>query len=312
MFVLEDGAAEEWTRANPLQQQRADRVLGQVIAWVEEGQRPEQGELPEGDPELLTYYGLFGRLQIDERRGLIYEGGGQGQVCLPSEYFEKVFKWAHQQPPGGHFGITATKKKFRERFYALGAGRRIVQEITNCINCIQKLNTVRKDQHVFHRMLETKPGSRLYIDLVGPLPENEYRGQRVSYMLTMMDEFTKWAEAIPVGKITARSVAKVVLEQWVARYRIPDQIHSDQGLQFTSQLFRGLMGLLGITRTTTPVYNPRSNKVERLHQVLGNVLRSDQTGSVYQWVQKVPLAMFAYRTTVSNVTGGDPFQGRGG
>ena len=69
------------------------------------------------------------------------------------------------------------------------------------------------------------------------------------------------------------------------------------------------MGLLGITKTSTPAYNPRSNKVERLHRVLGNVLRSDQTGSVYQWVQKVPLAMFAYRTTVSNITGVTPFKG---
>ena len=32
VYVLEDGAAEEWTEANPLQQQRADRVLSQVIA----------------------------------------------------------------------------------------------------------------------------------------------------------------------------------------------------------------------------------------------------------------------------------------
>ena len=126
LYVLEDGAAEEWTRANPLQQQRADRVLGQVIAWVEYGQRPERGELPEGDPELLTYYGLFGRLRSDVHQGLIYEGIGQGQVCLPSEYFEKVFKWAHQQPTTEHFGITATKRKFRECFYAPGAGRRIV------------------------------------------------------------------------------------------------------------------------------------------------------------------------------------------
>ena len=38
VYVLEEGATEEWTRANPLQQQRADRVLGQVIAWVEDGQ----------------------------------------------------------------------------------------------------------------------------------------------------------------------------------------------------------------------------------------------------------------------------------
>ena len=112
-----------------------------------------------------------------------------------------------------------------------------------------------------------------------------------------------------MGEITARSVAKVVLKQWVARYGILDQIHSDQGLQFTSEMFRGLMGLLGITKTTTPAYNPRLNKVERLHRVLGNVLRSDQTGAVYQWVQKVPLAMFEYRTTVSNVTGVTPFKG---
>ena len=116
VYVLEDGAAEEWTQADLLQQQRADRVLGQVIAWVEDGQRPDRSELPEGDPDLLMYHGLFGRLRIDVYRGLIYEGGGQGQVCLLSEYFEKVFKWAHQQPTAGHFGITATKRKFRERF----------------------------------------------------------------------------------------------------------------------------------------------------------------------------------------------------
>ena len=91
-------------------------------------------------------------------------------MCLP-KYFEKVFKWDHQQPTAGHFGITTTKRKLREGFYAPGAGRRMVQEITNCV---QKLNAVRKDQHVFHRTLETKPWSRVYIDLVGLLAENEY------------------------------------------------------------------------------------------------------------------------------------------
>ena len=72
--------AEEWTRANPLQQQRADRVLSQVIAWVEDGQRPKRGKLPEGDPELLTYYGLFGKLRIDAHRGLIKRFADQ-EVC---------------------------------------------------------------------------------------------------------------------------------------------------------------------------------------------------------------------------------------
>ena len=149
---------------------------------------------------------------------------------------------------------------------------------------------------------------RVYIDLVGPLPRDEYRGQKVTHLLTMMDGFTKWAEAIPVNDISAQGVAEVVVDQWVSRYGIPDRIHSDQGSQFTSDLFLKMMQLLNITKTTTPAYNPRSNKVERLHRVLGDLLRSNQTGPPHQWVQKLPLALFAYRTTVSNVTGTTPFR----
>ena len=87
MYVLEDGAAEDWTQANP--------VLGQVIAWVKDGQQPDRSELLEGDPDLQTYHGLFGRLRIDAHQGLVYNDGVRGKVCLLSEYFEKVFKWAH-------------------------------------------------------------------------------------------------------------------------------------------------------------------------------------------------------------------------
>jgi len=64
-----------------------------------------------------------------------------------------------------------------------------------------------------------------------------------------------------------------------------------------------MMRMLDIQVTHTPTYNPRSNKVERLHRVLGDILRSNQTGPAHQWVSKIPLALFAYRTTVSNVTG---------
>ena len=87
-----------------------------------------------------------------------------------------------------------------------GSGAKIIQGVTNCINCVQKANTVRRDQHAFHWTLETRPWSRVYINLVGPLPENTYQGQRATHLLTMMDGFTKWAEAIPVGETTARSV----------------------------------------------------------------------------------------------------------
>ena len=310
VYALDTGEIETWMTENPLERQKQDPVLKEVIRWVEEKQKPDAEKMREAGSEYLAYRGVFERLHLTESAGLVYRSpeDGEDKFCLPEDCFMKVFTWVHTHPSAGHFGIGATQKKFRKRFFLPGANTKIVSEVMNCINCIQKKNFVKKDQHVFHRTLETHPMGRVYIDLVGPLPGDEYRGQKVTHMLTMMDGFTKWAEAIPINDISAKGVAEVLLDQWVSRYGIPDQIHSDQGAQFTSEIFQSLMQMLGITKTTTPAYNPRSNKVERLHRVLGDLLRSDQTGSPHRWVHKLPLALFAYRTTVSNVTGTTPFR----
>ena len=103
-------------------------------------------------------------------------------------------------------------------------------------------------------------------------------------------------------------MAQTILDNWISRYGIPEQIHSDQGSQFTGHVFQELMELLDIKNTVTPPYNPRSNKVERFHRVLGEVIRSNSTRPVDDWVGKIPAALFAYRTTVSSVTGVTPFQ----
>ncbi len=68
------------------------------------------------------------------------------------------------------------------------------------------------------------------------------------------------------------SAEVVIIEQWVAQYGVPGQVHSDQSCQLTCDLFRGLLKLPGVTCTTTPGYNPRSNKVKRLHWFLGDIL----------------------------------------
>jgi transposase InsO family protein len=204
--------------------------------------------------------------------------------------------------------MNPTQKKIRERFFLPGMTAKIITSVTNCISCVQKRNYVDKNQHVYHRSLESQPFQKIYVDLVGPLTPGEWHGEKVSYILTMMDDFTKWAEAIPVGDITAVSVAKNWVENWIACYEIPEQIHSNRGVQFTSKLYREVMRLFGILAPVTPPYNPRSNKVEQLHRILGEVRRSDQSGAEKDWPSKLPLALFAHRTTVSRTTGVTPFQ----
>ena len=68
----------------------------------------------------------------------------------------------------------------------------------------------------------------LHLDLVGPLPES--RGMR--YLFTVVDRFTRWIEVVPIPDITAETVVRAFLLNWVARYGVPGDVVADRGSQF--------------------------------------------------------------------------------
>ena len=72
----------------------------------------------------------------------------------------------------------------------------------------------------------------LHIDIVGPLPES----QGYSYLLTIVDRFTRWPEAISLSDISALTCARAFLYHWVSRYGVPSTLTSDRGRQFVSEL----------------------------------------------------------------------------
>jgi Integrase zinc binding domain/Integrase core domain len=285
-------------------------VLREVIKWVEGGQKPRKEETKDYGREYQAYLGVFECLKLHPQKGLVYENPDNRtvRVCVPETMFQKIFHWSHQHRTAGHFGMTATQKRIREKYFMPNLTVRVTTAIANCVECIKKRNYVNKNQHLYHRSLEANPFEKIYVDIVGPLPESEWNGVKMKYVVTMMDGFTKWVEAILIPETSTPQVVQVIVDGWISRYGIPEQIHSDQGAQFTSELFKGTMDLLGIVKTVTPPYNPRSNKVERFHRTLGDLLRSETTGPASDWMKKLPLALFAYRTAVSNATGVTPFR----
>ncbi|WP_431190247.1 integrase catalytic domain-containing protein, partial [Escherichia coli] len=74
------------------------------------------------------------------------------------------------------------------------------------------------------------------MDIVGPWPPSS--GYR--YILTMIDRFSRWPEAVPLDNISAESVARAFVTHWVSRFGIPARITSDRGPQFEAGLFQGL------------------------------------------------------------------------
>lgn len=85
------------------------------------------------------------------------------------------------------------------------------------------------------------PLERIAINILGPLPETE-RGNK--YIMVMADYFTKWKESYPVPYKEAMMIAGALIDNFICCFRVPKCIHTDQGRNSESVLFKEVCSLL--------------------------------------------------------------------
>ena len=206
---------------------------------------------------------------------------------MPAEFRKQIFHSLHGL---AHPGVRASKKLILDRFVWPSITKDIVAWTRSCISC-QRSKVSRHTKSALQTF--SLPAARfdhVHIDLVGPLPpSNGYH-----YLLTCIDKYTRWPEAIPVPDMTAETVARAFVEQWVSRFGVPSYITTDQGRQFQSNLFTSLMSLLGTKQIRTTPYHPISNGlVERFHRSLKQALMCH---SNQRWTDILPLVLLGLRT----------------
>lgn len=115
----------------------------------------------------------------------------------------------------------------------------------------------------------------IHVDLVGPLPPPN----GFTHLLTVIDRFSRWPEAIPLNDTTSSSCGQALVSNWIGRFGIPLDISSDRGPQFTSHIWTAISRLLGTHLHHTTAYHLQSNSlVERFHRHLKSALRACLTG----------------------------------
>ena len=103
------------------------------------------------------------------------------------------------------------------------------------------------------------------------------------------------------------TVARIIAEQVIARFGVPYTIHSDQGAQYESQLFSQMCQLLGIKKTRTTPYHPKSDgMVERFNKTLVSMLRAYVDDHQSGWGTHLPYLIMAYRSAEHETTGCTP------
>ena len=92
------------------------------------------------------------------------------------------------------------------------------------------------------------------------------------------------------------------------RFSPPEQLHSDQGRQFESELMGEVCKLLQIKKSRTTPYHPQGDGlVERFNRTLLNMLATTTADSDLNWEQNVRAVCMAYNTSVQPTTGFTPY-----
>ena len=213
---------------------------------------------------------------------------GRPRPFVPDTWQRTVFDAVHDL---SHPSIRATKQMVAAKFVWPGLRKQVGIWAKTCLRCqaakVHRHTTAPVDQFV----PATRRFDHIHVYIVGPLPPS----QNYRYILTVVDRFTRWPEAIPLVGAQTTTCAKALALHWIARFGVPAELTSDRGSQFTSELWATLSQLNGTRLHRTTAYHPQSNGiVERIHRHLKSALMARPTGS--DWIDELPWVLLGIRT----------------
>ena len=164
-------------------------------------------------------------------------------------------------------------------------------------SCIQRAQMKYKEQY------DRKAFQILAIDVMD-LPPTE-RGNK--HVVVIQDLFTKWPFVFAVPDQKTDRIARLIAEEVVPCFGVPECLLSDRGTNLVSKLMMDLCKILGITKLSTTAYHPQCDgAVERFNRTLKSILRKHAARFGCQWDRFLPGILWAYRNTPHTSTGEKP------
>lgn len=223
--------------------------------------------------------------------------GEEIRPYIPVSLREEVIQLFHAP---AHPSAKVTDRLIRQRYIWPNLHRNVVTFCKNCTDCQRSKISRHTKLDPMHFVAPDGRFTHLHLDIVGPLPPSE----GFVYLLTIVDRFSRWPEAVPLRDISATTVVRAFYDCWVSRFGAPATITTDQGPQFESQLFTALLKFLGTQRIRTTAYHPASNgMVERWHRSLKAALMCHNNA---QWTRTLSTVLLGLRTHLRTDTAASP------
>lgn len=146
----------------------------------------------------------------------------------------------------------------------------------------------------------TKPMQHLFMDLYST---------GGGTFLTIIDNFSKFAQAIPLQATSSVHIAEALL-QFFSVLGLPMKITTDSDTKFENDVIKEICASHNVDIHFTTPYNPNSNSpVERFHSTIAEIIRIQRMTNKEDTIQTlVKYAVIAYNNALHSTTGYSPHE----
>ena len=277
MYVSQ--VTKQWPASVDLQDRikdhtRRDPVLNQAISYTTLGWPKYAKDVPES---LKYLYEVKAHISVVEGL-LVYND----RIVIPQELQEEMLARIHD----GHPGIVKSKERAKEAVWWRGISKQITSMVQECEFCQSKCPK-QKRESMISTIFPERPWQHIGTDLC------DFESRKY---LVIMDYFSRYLEITPIVSSSAKAVIPK-FKAIFARWGIPEEVTSDNGLPYSSTEFANFANEYGFKITTSSPGFPQANGLaEKGVQIAKKIL--SQTDPF--------IALMTYRDTAISATGLSP------
>ena len=180
---------------------------------------------------------------------------GEWRIVVPGSLRMGLLKEMHGGRFSGHFAWRKTYCTLRKKYWWKGKCGDVEHFCKSCLECVTRKGPGRAVHPTLVPIPTGGPFHRVGVDVL-QLPVTELRNR---YIVVFVDHLTKWVEAFAVPNQSAETIAHLLVEEIFCRHGAPQQLLSDRGANFLSELVLEICKFLQIKKINTSGYHPQTN-----------------------------------------------------
>ncbi|XP_012435054.1 uncharacterized protein LOC105761698 [Gossypium raimondii] len=186
--------------------------------------------------------------------------------------------------------------------------KRMLRRLVNDYVLDREILYKRRKDHVLLRFVDAIEAKKILEEVhegVCGMHANAFNGHR--FIFIVIDYFTKWVEATSYTNVTKLAVKKFLKKETICRYEMPERIISDNALNLNNNTISEVYSQFKIKHHNSSLYRLKMNGTveaanKNIKKIMGKMIETYK-----DWHEKLPFALYVYRTSVKTSTGATPF-----